>query len=186
MIILFFYLYFWNYPSMKIKLQIKLLLKISCILCLSVFCGLNVLAQRQDSTISNVRAKKIYKTPQIKANVPTYKPKSAFGYIPYNEVLSNAKGNTTIKADKILTVLKVYPNPVTDQINLILKLDRESNFSVKIMDLLGNEIVTLANERINPGEQTKSYTIPNRLNSGIYFLKIISGSETIVKRISVL
>ncbi|MNR16687.1 hypothetical protein D3C85_1333060 [compost metagenome] len=54
------------------------------------------------------------------------------------------------------------------------------------MDLLGNEVVTLSNERISSGEQTKSYTIPNRLNSGIYFLKIVSGSETIVKRISVL
>ncbi len=186
MIFLFFYLYFWNYPSMNIKLQTKLLLKISCILCLSVFCGLNVLAQRQDSTISNVRAKKIYKTPQIKANVPTYKPKSTFGYIPYNEVLANSKGGTNIKGDKILSVLKVYPNPVTDQINLILRLDRESNLSVKIMDLLGNEVVTLANERVSAGEQTKSYTIPNRLNSGIYFLKVVSGSETIVKRISVL
>lgn len=186
MILLFNYLYFWNYPNMNIKLQTKLLLKISCILCLSVFCGLNVLAQRPDSAISNVRAKKIYKTPQIKASVPTYKPKSAFGYIPYNDVLANTKGPTGIKADKILTVVKVYPNPVTDQINLILKLDRESNLSVKIMDLLGNEVVTLANERVAAGEQVKSYTIPNRLNSGIYFLKVVSGSETIVKRISVL
>ncbi|MNU00497.1 hypothetical protein D3C86_1825280 [compost metagenome] len=65
-------------------------------------------------------------------------------------------------------------------------MDRESNLSVKIMDLLGNEIVTLANERIPAGEQTKSYTIPNRLNAGIYFLKIMSGNETVVKRISVL
>jgi hypothetical protein len=170
---------------MNRKLRIALLLNIFCILCMSVFCSLNVFAQRSDSTISNVRAKKIYKTPQIKANVPTYKPRSTFGYIPYNDV-ANTKTASNIKQDKILTVLKVYPNPVSDQINLILRLDRESNLSVKIMDLLGNEVVTLSNERIPSGEQTKSYTIPNRLNSGIYFLKIVSGAETVVKRISVL
>lgn len=170
---------------MNRKLRIALLLNILCILCMSVLCSLNVFAQRPDSAISNVRAKKIYKTPQIKANVPTYKPRSTFGYVPYNDI-TNAKVAANIKQDKILSVLKVYPNPVSDQINLILRLDRESNLSVKIMDLLGNEVVTLSNERISSGEQTKSYTIPNRLNSGIYFLKIVSGSETIVKRISVL
>ena len=31
-----------------------------------------------------------------------------------------------------------------------------------------------------------TYTIPNKLNTGIYFLKIVAGGEPIVKRISVL
>lgn len=169
---------------MKIKLRIALLLNISCILCMSVFCSLNVLAQKTDSTISNIRAKKIYKTPQIKANLPA-RPKFGFGYVQYNDIVSANRPSTT-KAEKVLSVLKVYPNPVSDQINLMVKMDRESNLSVRIMDLLGNEVVTLSNERIAAGEQTKSYNIPNRLNPGIYFLKIVSGSETIVKRISVL
>jgi hypothetical protein len=103
-------------------------------------------------------------------------------------LISNTKTipQNPVKPEKILTVLKVYPNPVDDQINLILRIDRESNLSVKVMDLLGNEVVTLSNERIQPGEQTKNYIIPNRLNTGIYFLKIVAGTETVVKRISVL
>lgn len=82
--------------------------------------------------------------------------------------------------------MRVYPNPVDDQINLTIRLERESNLTIKIMDLLGNEVVTLSNERLSAGEQTKTFTIPNRLNSGIYFLRFVAGSETIVKRISVL
>jgi hypothetical protein len=97
----------------------------------------------------------------------------------------NGKGNN-IKQDKILVVTKVFPNPVDDQINLTYRLDRESMVSIKIMDLLGNEVVTLSNERSPAGEQTKTFIIPNRLNSGIYFLRIVAGPETIVKRISVL
>lgn len=188
MIFLFYYLYFWHYPSMNIKLRIALLSNIFCIICMSVLCSVNVFAQRADSTITGVRSKKIYKTPQIKANVPTYKPRFGYGYVTYSDIVANNNTKTVsnIKQDKILNVVKVYPNPISDQINLILRMDRESNLSVKIMDLLGNEVVTLSNERIASGEQTKSYTIPNRLNSGIYFLKIVSGSETIVKRISVL
>ena len=171
---------------MKIQRKIVALLNISCIICMSVLCSVSVFGQKTDSLATGIRAKKINKTPQIKASVPSYKPKYNFGYVQYNDLVSNNKSSTNTKPEKILTVVKVYPNPVDDQINVILRMDRESNLSVKIMDLLGNEVVTLSNERIPAGEQTKSYTIPNRLNAGIYFLKIMSGSETVVKRISVL
>jgi ribosomal protein S6 len=50
---------------------------------------------------------------------------------------------------------------------------------------LGNDVVTLANERAPAGEQTKTYTI-NKLNPGIYFLRILASGEPVVKKISVL
>ncbi|WP_285058607.1 T9SS type A sorting domain-containing protein [Pedobacter ginsengisoli] len=155
---------------------------------MSTLGSLSVFAQKPDSSINSIRSKRINKTPQIKASVPSYRPKYGLGFIQYSDLISSAKTipQNPAKAEKILTVLKVYPNPVDDQINLILRLDRESNLSVKVMDLLGNEVVTLSNERIQSGEQTKNYTIPNRLNTGIYFLKIVAGAETVVKRISVL
>lgn len=149
----------------------------------------SVFAQKVDSAVNSVRAKKLNNTPQIKITVPKYRPnRYNIGFIPYSDVISSAKTVTTVpsKPEKLLYVLKVYPNPVDDQINIILRVDRESSLSVKIMDLLGNEVVTLSNERIPSGEQIKNYTIPNRLNAGIYFLKIVAGSETVVKRISVL
>ncbi len=163
-------------------------MNIFCIICISISSSVLVFAQKPDSSINSIRAKRINKTPQIKVNIPTYKPKYNLGFIQYSDLISSAKTTslTSVKPEKVLTVLKVYPNPVDDQINLLLKMDKESNLSVKIMDLLGNEVVTLSNERIPPGEQTKSYTIPNRLNTGIYFLKIVAGAETVVKRISVL
>ena len=172
---------------MSTKHKIALLLNVFCILCIGFLGGASVFAQKPDTTINSIRSKRINKTPQIKVTVPTYRP-NRFGFIPYNDVISNAKSSSssTPKPEKLLYVLKVYPNPVDDQINIILRVDRESNLSVKIMDLLGNEVVTLSNERIPAGERIKNYTIPNRLNAGIYFLKISAGTETVVKRISVL
>lgn len=172
---------------MSTKNKIALLITISCIFCMSVVTSVTVFAQKPDSSITSIRAKRINKTPQIKVTVPTYRP-NRFGFIPYNDIISSARAGTTSapKPEKLLYVLKVYPNPVDDQINIILRVERESNFSVKIMDLLGNEVVTLSNERIPSGEQIKNYTIPSRLNAGIYFLKIVAGTETVVKRISVL
>lgn len=160
---------------------------ILCSICIGMLCSTTVLAQKSDSIYYSSRAKKVSRTPTIKANIQSYRPNynAALGYIPFNSALLNSK-NTSPKPDKILTVSKVYPNPVDDQINVIIKLDRESTVTIKIMDLLGNEVVTLSNERLPSGEQTKTFTIPNRLNSGIYFLRIVAGAETIVKRISVL
>jgi len=169
---------------MNTKTKTFSLLYVICILCICVFGSASVFAQRSDSTS---RYKRIVKTPQIKGDVPSYRPNynSGSSLTPYNPLLSHSRSGNG-KPDKILSVLRVYPNPIDDQINLILRLERESNISIKIMDLLGNEVVTLSNERLSAGEQTKTFTIPNRLNSGIYFLRFVAGSETVVKRISVL
>lgn len=160
-------------------------LYVICTLCISMLFSAPVFAQRSDSVNNSSKYKRIIKTPQIKGDVPSYKPTYTPGvaFSPYNTLSHNKVSG---KADKILSVLRVYPNPVDDQINLILRLERESVISIKIMDLLGNEVVTLSNERLSAGEQTKTFTIPNRLNSGIYFLRFVAGSETVVKRISVL
>jgi len=174
---------------MSIKPIITLLLNVFCLIGICYSTSVPVFAQRPDSTANMIRYKKLFSTPQLKGSVQSYKPRYSFGFTPYPEVVSSSKNTTTItssRMDKLLFVVKVYPNPVEDQVNLIVRMDRESTFSVKIMDLLGNEVVTLANERIAAGEQTKTYSIPERLNPGIYFLKIIAGSETVVKRISVL
>jgi hypothetical protein len=173
---------------MSIKRVITLLLNVFCLFGICVLTSVTVFAQKPDSSLNAIRYKKLFSTPQIKGSVQSYRPRYNFGFIPYSDIASISKPSTSFSAkqEKLLSVLKVYPNPVEDQVNIIVKIDRETNFSVKIMDLLGNEVVTLANERSSAGEQTKTYNIPERLNPGIYFLKIICGSETVVKRISVL
>jgi len=173
---------------MNTKTKTVSLSHVICILCISVCCGTSVFAQRSDSINNSSKYKRIIKTPQIRGDVPSYRPNyisAGTSFTPYNTVLSRNK-QVAGKSDKVLSVIRVYPNPVDDQINLTLRLERESSISIKIMDLLGNEVVTLSNERLSAGEQTKTFTIPNKLNSGIYFLRFVTGAETIVKRISVL
>lgn len=88
--------------------------------------------------------------------------------------------------DKLLSNVQVYPNPVTDQINLKYEISRSSNVTVKVMDVLGNEIVTIFSQRVSPGEQSYTYIISNKLTRGFYFVRIVAGTESIIKRISVL
>jgi len=169
---------------MNRKSQITLFVYTLCIACMSVLASAQVFAQQSDSISYTVTKKRVNNTPQIRANIKPYR--QSFGFIPYNTFLTGSTKPATVKQEKVLTVLKVYPNPVDDQINISLKLERETILTIKIMDLLGNEVITLSNERYPSGETTKSFNIPNRLNSGIYFLRLVAGGETSVKRISVL
>jgi hypothetical protein len=149
-----------------------------------ILCSSGVFAQKADSTKISIKpkAKIVSKIPQIKANIQPYRP-GMLGNSPSNNPVP---ASSSTKSGKILTVLKVYPNPVSDQINISLRLDREIMLSVKIMDLLGNDVVRLANERAPAGEQTKTYTIPNKLNTGMYYLKIEAGGEPRMMKISIL
>jgi hypothetical protein len=162
-----------------------LLFNLTCIICLGMLGSMNAFAQRADSVNYISRARKTSKPAAIRVNPPVYHPLvNSFGVLPFS---SAVVGKAPVgKSDKNLSFLKVFPNPVDDQISIVFKLERESMVSIKIMDLLGNEVATLANERAVSGEQTKTYAIANRLTSGIYFVRIVAGAETSVKRFSVL
>lgn len=146
-----------------------------------VFSCFSVFAQKPDSIKVDLRpkAKTTNKNIPIKGSVPSYKPNTK-GYLPSQQVAPKDKPSKT------LTILKIYPNPVTEQLNISLRLEKATNLSIKITDLLGNEVVTLINEKTAQGEQVKTFSIPSKINSGIYFLKIIAGGESTIKRISVL
>ena len=169
---------------MNLKSKITFSVSLLCTICMVVLSVTSVFAQKIDTGKISIKPKPkiVSRVPQIKANIQPYKPNviSTFGS---SSTFSNP---SAVKTGKMLTVLKVYPNPVTDQINISLYLDRETTLSVKITDLLSNDVVTLANEKTAGGEQTKTYIIPNKLNTGIYFLKIVAGGEQKVMRISVL
>ncbi|MFC6098712.1 T9SS type A sorting domain-containing protein [Olivibacter domesticus] len=108
-----------------------------------------------------------------------------FGFKPFSPVAGSQKIAGS-ENEKLLSNVKVFPNQISDQINLSFKLNKDSNVSIKVMDALGNEVTTLLAQRLSAGEQTNSFTIGNKLNQGFYFIRVVAGTETIVKRIEVL
>jgi len=110
-------------------------------------------------------------------NLIAFKPFAA--YAPYLRTSNK-------ESVKTLSNVKVYPNPVSDQINLTFKLNKEISVTIKIMDALGNEISTLLSQRLEEGDQVQNFTLNSNLNSGYYFIRIMAGTETVVKRIQIL
>ena len=87
---------------------------------------------------------------------------------------------------KILANVKVYPNPVSDYLNMTYSISKDSNVTIRIMDVLGNEITTLFSESLSEGEHNNTFSISSKISSGFYFVRVSVGSEIITKRISVL
>jgi hypothetical protein len=147
---------------------------------------------RPDS--SKIKAKVSIKITDTRLNKPAYlKNGVKVNFIPFKPAKDNFFGNTKIMSasklgdnDKVLNNVKVYPNPISDQLNLSFSMSKDANVIVKIMDVLGNEITTLLSERVAAGDQTKPFIIASRITSGFYFIRVSVGSEIITKRISVL
>jgi len=101
-------------------------------------------------------------------------------------VTSTVRLNVPRLDDKLLSSVQIYPNPITDQINLRYYVSRNTNVTIKMVDVLGNDLLTLFSRRVEPGEQTGSFPIANTMNKGFYFIRVIAGTESVTKRISVL
>jgi len=140
------------------------------------------------------KAKVSTKITDTRLNKPAYlKNGVKVTFIPFkptkDSFFENPKimgGPKPAENDKVLNNVKVYPNPISDQLNLSFYMSKDANVTVKIMDVLGNEITTLLSERVTAGDQTKPFIIASRITSGFYFIRVSVGAEIITKRISVL
>jgi hypothetical protein len=101
--------------------------------------------------------------------------------------ISTAKFPVARADDKLLTDVEIYPNPVTDLLNLKYIVSRNTSVTIKIMDVLGNDVVTVFQGRtLDIGEQKVTYAVPAKLSRGLYFVRIVAGTESVIKRINVL
>jgi len=101
-------------------------------------------------------------------------------------VISNTKIFVARPDDKLLANVQIFPNPVVDMLNVKYTVSRGAFVNVKIMDVLGNDVLTLFSQRVDLGDQTINYNLNNKLSRGFYFLRINVGTESVNKRISVL
>lgn len=135
-------------------------------------------AQKSDS--SYLRAIRSRQTKSILKNglhlaLPPLKPAAT----------SSAKINLPRADDKLLSNVQIFPNPVTDIINLKYTLSRNAYVNVKVMDILGNDVLTLVSQRVETGDQSLTYPLNNKLSKGFYFVRIVVGNESINKKILV-
>jgi hypothetical protein len=74
-----------------------------------------------------------------------------------------------------------YPNPFNPSTIIQYSIPKESFVTLKVYDILGNEITALLNERKSAGNYTVNFNASN-LPSGIYFYRMLAGSFVSTKK----
>ena len=78
-----------------------------------------------------------------------------------------------------------YPNPFNPSTSIKFTLPSRELVSLKVYDILGNEVASLLNETMNAGLNTVKFDASN-LASGMYFYTIKAGNFTDTKKMMLL
>jgi hypothetical protein len=104
-------------------------------------------------------------------------------------------GEPVTKVDKSLTVNEFkleqnYPNPFNPSTTINFSIPQKINVTLKVYDVLGNEVATLVNEELPAGEYEVTFDSHTgevrNLTSGIYFYRLRAGNYVVTKKMMLL
>lgn len=78
-----------------------------------------------------------------------------------------------------------FPNPFNPTTSISYQIAKQSLVTLKVYDILGNEIAVLVNEIKNPGKFEVKFDGTN-LSSGIYFYKLSADNFNFVKKLTLM
>ncbi|MEO8210751.1 MAG: T9SS type A sorting domain-containing protein [bacterium] len=100
-----------------------------------------------------------------------------------NNLVSVQNYNSEIPSD--FTLEQNYPNPFNPTTNLEFGISNFGFVTLKIYNVLGNEVATLVNEKLNSGNYIVAFDGSNH-PSGVYFYKLETGNFSDTKRMILL
>lgn len=124
----------------------------------------------------------IYPTPRTDTvTVTVSNVKNSVSRTWYVEVVDDP---TSVEEDGIPTTYALdqnYPNPFNPATKIKYSIPQQSFVSIKVYDILGNQISTLVNENKSPGFYEADWNAES-ISSGIYFYTIKAGSFVETKK----
>jgi subtilisin-like proprotein convertase family protein len=98
--------------------------------------------------------------------------------IKYSSAIAVKENNQLINDYKLF---QNYPNPFNPNTIIRFQIEDSRLINLKVFDILGREVTTLINEKLNPGEYEVMFD-GSGLPSGIYFYKLITDGFSETKR----
>ena len=88
------------------------------------------------------------------------------------------------------SITKIYPNPISNQVNIDFQLSIGKNVDIKIVNISGAVIDVINNRYYNQGYHTITWNAKddsgNKIEPGIYLCKITLGKSMIVSKLTIL
>jgi len=97
-----------------------------------------------------------------------------------NSVLTSIDENESTRIPREFLLSQNYPNPFNPTTNFEFWISEYGLVSLKIYDILGNEVATVIEKELSPGEYHFPFSISHfPLSSGVYFYQLkINNPET--------
>jgi hypothetical protein len=133
----------------------------------------NLTQEYSFTDILDTRDKFTYRLKQIDYN----------GSLNYSNAIEIELGNNWLD----FTLSQNYPNPFNPntkiKFTLPITVNKNNTTTLRIFDVIGNEVATLLNEIKEPGSYEVSFNADEfEMSSGIYFYKLRSGLFSVVKK----
>jgi len=116
---------------------------------------------------------------ELQANADTMK------WIYDNELVVGIKDFVSREIPTKFSLAQNFPNPFNPSTKIKYSVPQRSNVTLKVYDILGNEIATLVNEEKDQGVYTVNFDA-NNLASGLYLYRIQAGSFIETKKMILL
>ena len=94
------------------------------------------------------------------------------GNYAYSEVRS-----AILHVSDQIYIIKVYPNPADDRVNVDLYLNKDADLSIQIVNAVGQHVTTIEGS-YTQGNQTVGIDVSG-LSSGMYFVKVYTDSKAV-------
>lgn len=88
------------------------------------------------------------------------------------------------QAEGAIVQTLAYPNPANDKLNLEISMAQSSRANISIVDMLGREVIRLGDVNLSTGNNLIEINTSS-LNSGAYFVKIMSNDGITSKKIAI-
>jgi hypothetical protein len=97
----------------------------------------------------------------------------------------NGIQNISSEVPKAFSLSQNYPNPFNPTTNIKFNVSKLSGVRIVVYDVMGREVQTLVNEKLQPGTYESSFD-GSRLTSGVYFYKLITEGYSETKKMLML
>jgi hypothetical protein len=111
-------------------------------------------------------------------------------YIDYPEIACRAWDLTCvsdISENENIESISIYPNPVSDQLNIEFYLPENSKVTIEVYDIVGRKSITIMEETELSGFQNIEWNIASNsefiFQNGIYFINLKTENSSVFKKI---
>lgn len=122
----------------------------------------------------------IYIVPPTGQSLPHIGSAFTIDDIAYGPVTSVSDGRSEVPAS--FNLAQNYPNPFNPATRIDYSIAKRGHVSLKIYDVLGNEVATLVDRELERGSYSAVWNATNS-PSGVYFYRLTSGSFSTTKKL---